>query len=35
MVYKFVDKKTKGSGVINEPNSQLANELNKPFIRKF
>ena len=41
MVYKFFDKKSasldksKGSGMINEPNYQLANELNKPIIRKF
>ena len=33
MVYKFFDKKSKGSG-INEPNYQLANELHKPIIRK-
>ena len=35
MVYKFLDKKSKGSGIINEPNYQLANELHKPIIRKF
>ena len=35
MVYKFSDKKSKGSGIINEPNHQLANELHKPIIRKF
>ena len=34
MVYKFFDKKYKGSGIINEPNYQLANELYKPIIRK-
>ena len=40
MVYKFFDKKSasldksKGSGIINEPNYQLANELHKPIIRK-
>ena len=34
VVYKFFDKKSKGSG-INEPNYQLANELHKPIIRKF
>ena len=34
MVYKFFDKKSKGSG-INERNYQLANELYKPIIRKF
>ena len=26
-VYKFFDKKSEGSGIINEPNYQLANEL--------
>ena len=41
MVYEFFYKKStsldksKGSGIINEPNYQLANELHKPFIRKF
>ena len=35
MVYKFFDKKSKGSGIINESNYQLANELHKPVIRKF
>ena len=44
MVYKFFDKKTKGSGVTlaNKPafkslpqNEQLAEELHKPIIRKF
>ena len=35
MVYKFFDKKSSGSGVINEPNYQLANELHKSIIRKF
>ena len=34
MVYKFFDKKSKGSGVANEPNCQIANELHKPIIRK-
>ena len=34
MVYKFFDKKSKGSG-INEFNCQLANELHKPVIKKF
>ena len=35
MVYKFFDKKPKGSGIVtNEPNYQLANELHKPIIRK-
>ena len=35
MVYKFFDKKSSGSGIVNEPNYQLANELHKPAIRKF
>ena len=43
MVYKFFDKKSKGSGIVtspgnkltNEPNYQLANELHKPIIIKF
>ena len=35
MVYKFFDKKSKGSGVTNESNYQLANELHKPIIKKF
>ena len=35
MVYKFFDKKSSGSGIDNEPNYQLANELHKPIIRKF
>ena len=47
MVYKFFDKKSKGSGIsaslanksANEPNYQLAKprayELHKPIIRKF
>ena len=34
MVYKFYDKKSKGSGIANEPNYQLTNELHKPIIRK-
>ena len=40
MVYKFFDKKSpslnksKGSGVVNEPNYQLADELHKTIIRK-
>ena len=40
-VYKFFDKKSAslkkstGSGVVNKPNYQLANELDKPIIRKF
>ena len=41
MVSKFFDKKStsldksKESGIINEPNYQLANELHKAIIRKF
>ena len=35
MVYKFFHKKSSGSGIANEPNYQLANELHKPIIRKF
>ena len=34
MVYKFFDKKSSGSGII-EPNYQLTDELHKPIIRKF
>ena len=35
MVYKFLDKKSSGSGIVNEPNYELANECYKPVIRKF
>ena len=35
MVYKLFEKKSKGCGIVNEPNYQLANELHKPIIRKF
>ena len=37
MVYKFLDKKTSGSSIKNKsiPNKRLAEELHKPFIRKF
>ena len=37
MGYKSFDKKSKGSGVVNEikQNLQLAEELHKPIIRKF
>ena len=35
MVYNFFDKKSKGSGIANEPNYQLANELHKLIIRTF
>ena len=34
MAYKFFDKKSSGSGITNEPNYQLADELHKPIIRK-
>ena len=34
MVYKFFDKKSQGSGIVNKENIQLANELHKPIIRK-
>ena len=34
MVYKFFDKTSKGSGIINEPIYQLANKLHKTIIRK-
>ena len=35
MVYKFFDKKSKGSGITtNEFNYRLANELHKPVIKK-
>ena len=35
MIYKFFAKKSKGSGIVNEPNYQLANDFHKPIIRKF
>ena len=35
MVYKLFDKKSSGSGITNESNYQLANELHKPIIKKF
>ena len=35
MAYKFFDKKSSESGIVNEPNYQLPSELHKPFIRKF
>ena len=41
MVYKFFDKKSallnksSGSGIVNEPNYELANELHKPINKKF
>ena len=38
MVYNFFDKmsaslKSSGSGIVNDPNYQLANELHKPITR--
>ena len=35
MVYKFFDKKSSGSGITNEFNYQLANQLHKPVLKKF
>ena len=35
MVYKDFDKKSKGSGITNGSNYQLANELHKLIIKKF
>ena len=35
MVYKFFDKKSSGSGIVNKENIQLADELHKSIIRKF
>ena len=35
MVYKIFDHKSSGSGIVNETNYQLVNELHKPIIRKF
>ena len=35
MVYNFFDQKSSGSGIVNKPNYQLANELHKPIIRGF
>ena len=35
MVYKFFNKKSSGSNIVNEPNCQLANELHKPIIGTF
>ena len=34
MVYKFFDKKSRGGGLVNKENIQLANELHKSIIRK-
>ena len=35
MVYKFFDKKSSGSGIINEAIYQLADELHKPIMRNY
>ena len=36
MVYKFLDKKSRGKGLANnKENVQLANELHKPIIKTF
>ena len=35
MVYKFFDREFSGSGIANEPNCPLANELHKAIIQKF
>ena len=35
IVYKIFDKKFSGSGITNELNYKLANELHKPIIKKF
>ena len=35
MVYKLFDKRSNRSGIVNEANYQLANELHKPVIIKF
>ena len=35
MVDKFFHKKSSGSGVVNEPNYQMENELHKLIIQKF
>ena len=35
VVYKLFDKRSNRSGIVNEPNYQLANELHKPVIIKF
>ena len=35
MVYKCFEKKSSGSGIANESNYHLANELHKPIIQKF
>ena len=35
MIYKFFDKRSSGSGIVNESNYEPANELHKPIIIKF
>ena len=35
MVFNIFDKKSSGSGIAEEPNFHLENELHKPIIRKF
>ena len=35
IVYRFFDKKSSGSGITNEPNYQLTNELHQPIFKKF
>ena len=35
MIYKFFDRKPSGSGITNEPNYRLVDEIHKPIIRKF
>ena len=35
MVYKFFDKKSKGSGIKSMSNQLLGDELHQPIIRKF
>ena len=34
VVYKFFDNRPSGSGIVNEPNYQLANEFHKPIVLK-
>ena len=34
IVYRFFDKKSSGSGITNEPNYQLTNELHQPIFKK-
>ena len=35
IVYKFFDKKSKGSGIKSMSNQQLVDQLHKPFIKNF